>query len=198
MPSCGATGSTSEQAQDLTQGFLAHILSGDQLRDADRRRGRFRSYLLGCLKHYLSDQRKHRQAQKRGGGMLPVSIDEQNAEGRYLVEPVDPGTSPEQQFDRQWAMAVLKQAMDRLEAEYLRANKAKEFEMLQDWLTGEAERGDYRKVAEALGRTEDNVRAMVRRMRLKFRESLRGLVKETVSSSGEVDSELEHLMRALS
>jgi RNA polymerase sigma-70 factor (ECF subfamily) len=189
-------GLSPEDAQDATQGFFESLFSGEGLKNVRQDQGRLRSYLLGAMKHYLSRLRDRDRAQKRGGGQLALSIDEELAEQRYQNEPSHDVT-PETLFDRGWAMEVIKQAMACLEAEYLGKGKGAQFETLHPHLTGESERGDYREAAGSLGESEANVRVIVMRMRKGFRELLRQLICETVSSSEEIEDELGQLMAAL-
>lgn len=188
-------GKSSHDAQDLTQGFFAHLLGGDRIGNLDRERGRFRSYLLGAMNHYLNDQRKHEQAQKRGGGAVPISIEEELAEHRFQNEPSD-DLSAEKLYDRKWALMVINHTKRRLEREFAEGGKLALFEELGEFLTASPEAGDYREIAHRLGRTEESVRAVVSRMRRRFRELLREQVRVTVSSADEIDTEIRHLLMA--
>ena len=148
------------------------------------------------MKHYLAGIRRHEGALKRGGGQVMLSIDEELAEQRYQNEPSH-AISPETLFDRGWALAVLQQAVDRLEAEFVAKGKKEQFRLLLPQLTGQGERGDHREVAGSLGVPESNVRVMVMRARRRFREVLRELIMETVHRPEDLDDELRHLMAAL-
>src|SRR5439155_21379072 len=127
-----------QDARDLTQGFFAYLLEGNLFGKADPGRGRFRSFLLGTLQNFVRRQKVKELALKRGGGAELLSIDEETAEGRYAHEPSTKVT-PETLFDRRWALTVLEQAMQRLEAEYSRANMKELFAALQPYLTGDGE-----------------------------------------------------------
>jgi len=189
-------GLSPEDAQDATQGFFEDLVDGDRLRNVRPEKGRLRAYLLGAMKHHLAGIRRHDGALKRGGGQVILSIDEELAEQRYQNEPSH-AISPETLFDRGWALAVLQQAVDRLEAEFVARGKQEQFQLVLPQLTGEGERGDHREVAESLGISESNVRVMVMRARRRFREVLRELIMETVHRPEDLDDELGHLMAAL-
>ncbi|MGI9242070.1 MAG: RNA polymerase sigma factor, partial [Verrucomicrobiales bacterium] len=189
-------GLSPEDAQDATQGFFEDLVSGDRLRNVRPEKGRLRAYLLGAMKHFLAGIRRHDGALKRGGGQVMLSIDEELAEQRYQNEPSH-AISPEKLFDRGWALAVLQQAIDRLEGEFDARGKKEQFQLVLPQLTGDSERGDHREVAERLGVSESNVRVMVMRARRQFRELLRQLIAETVNGAEELDDELRYLMAAL-
>ena len=129
-------GHDSHQAEDFTQAFFAHILEKHDLRAADPKYGKFRSFLLIRLKYFLADERDRAQAKKRGGGRKILSLSLQNAEGQYALEPADP-LSPEMLFEKSWALTVLERTMDRLEAEMAKKNRQKLFEHLKVYLTAE-------------------------------------------------------------
>ena len=129
-----------EAAADLTQEFLARLLERRDFQKADPRRGRFRSYLLTALKHFLSDQRDRARAGKRGGGKTPLALDFSTLETRCPSEPAD-GRTPEKLFERRWALTVLENALVKLENEFARAGKQEIFRRLKPYLTGAAEAG---------------------------------------------------------
>ena len=190
-------GHASHDAQDLTQAFFAYLLSGDRIGNVDRERGRFRSYLLGAMDHFLSDQRKYRNAQKRGGGKPLVSIEEELAENRYQNEPVDDVT-PEKLFERKWAMTILNESRSLLEREFSDQGKGEIFAEIGSYLTEAPPPGGYAEIAGRLQLKEDNVRAMVSRMRKRYRAILRQQVFATVSSENEIDGEIRDLLSAFS
>jgi RNA polymerase sigma-70 factor (ECF subfamily) len=187
---------SSEDAQDYLQGFITYLLEADALKHLERNRSRFRSYLIGALKHYVSNEQRRDRAQKRGGGAVIVPIDVDLAEERYHMEPADERT-PEKLFDRYWAYELLQQVMDRLEDDFRKKGKEDVFKALCPHLTGEAERGDSRTAARELGLSEENVRTIVSRMRRQFQVLLRQFVSETVDSDDLVDSEINYLMVSL-
>ena len=184
------------EAQDLAQEFFHRLIAKEFLQNVDREKGKFRTFLLTVLDRFLCNQWEHSQAQKRGGGTTTVSWDHEVAESLYLNEPAD-DLSPEKLFDRRWALTVLEGAMKDLEAEYVRAGKEELFRVLQSFIVGEAERGDYAQAAESLGLTEGNARQWVKRMRDRYGERLRERIAETVKSKSAVEEELRSLRAAL-
>jgi RNA polymerase sigma-70 factor (ECF subfamily) len=188
-------GCDSHQAQDYTQGFFASLLERQALQRADPAVGRFRSFLLASLKHFIADERDRTQAKKRGGGKcFPLDVDD--AETRYSLEPAD-NMSPEKLFMRSWALTVLKEAMTQLKAECVEAGKGHIFERLKTHLqAGEAPAG-YSDIAAELGMTESAVRVAVHRLRQRYGEFVRRQIAQTVANPGEVDEELRELVAAL-
>lgn len=183
-------------AQDLTQGFFLQLLQRNFLDGVDPRKGRFRSFLLASLKHYLSNERDRAHAHKRGGGLAPISIDAQDAEGRYLLEPADPMT-PEKIYERRWALTVLDQAIARLQAEYTVSSRGAIFEQLKGELTGTAERSPHVEIGRKLGMTPGAVKVAAHRLRQRFGEVLRAEIAETVARPEDVEEEIRQLFHAL-
>jgi RNA polymerase sigma-70 factor (ECF subfamily) len=182
-----------EQARDLTQGFYAELLGKELLADVDPERGRFRSFLLASLRHYLSHRRERDRALKRGGGTPPLSLDVEAGEAGYAARPVDACT-PEVVFERRWAATVLERAMDRLRRESQGSKENSHFERFRLYLTSESMQVPYREVARELGMTEGAVAAKVGRLRRRFGRCLRAEVLEIVADSANVDDELRHLL----
>jgi RNA polymerase sigma-70 factor (ECF subfamily) len=185
-------GSGHEDAQDLTQGFLLQLLEHDAFNRVERSRGRFRSFLLASLNHYLADQRDHAGAIKRGAGQVHFSLDAPAAAERYQLEA--PGSdSPERLFERRWALALLDQVLKRLGQEFQEAGKGALFQRLQDFLvTGQAE-ARYPEAAAELGMSADAVKKAAQRMRQRYYELFREEIAHTVASPGEVEDELRYL-----
>ncbi len=183
-------------AQDLTQEFFARLLEGNWLAQADRSRGRFRSFLLMALNRFLAKEWHKSQAQKRGGGVRPLPLLLDTVETRFGAEPAL-CTTPELEFDRQWAMALLEQAMGRLRQEYAADGKAELFEALKPCLVGERDTQPYAALATRFGMSEGAIKVAVNRLRHRYRERLREEVANTVVRSEEVDSEMRHLVRVL-
>lgn len=177
---------------DLTQGFFAYLLEQELLKKADPDKGRFRSFLLGSLKFFVSNQRAKDRALKRGGGAEIVPLDPE------LLNDSEPSThaTPERLFERKWALAVLAEAMRRLGDEYRRGGMANQFVLLQPYLTGDATER-LPALAAQLGKTEGATRVLVCRLRNRFRRLIRGVIADTVSDSDEVENELRHLEAAL-
>ena len=189
-------GQACAEAQDLTQGFFAWLLQHEVIGAADRERGRFRSFLLGVLRHFLSAERERSGALKRGGGSIILSWDELSPEQRHYLEPVD-AASPEDDFDRRWAVAVLERAMARLRAEQEAPGKAAEFDRLRALLIGDKSEEGQAVLAESLGLTPAALRIRLHRLRQRFREIVRSEVAHTVANPADIDDELRHLAAVL-
>lgn len=186
-------GHAPEEAADLTQGFFAELLEKDLLQAIDRDKGRFRSFLLGALKFYISHERDKTRTLKRGGGTRVLSLDADAAENRYRHEPTEDLT-PEQVFERRWGLTVMERAMERLEAASLGADVGGErFARLKPFLTGSESELPYRDVAEELGTTEGAVKSAVHRMRQSYGRLLREEIANTAAPD-EVDDEVRHLL----
>lgn len=183
-------------AQDLTQGFFARFLEKEYLQDVDRQRGKFRSFLLASLKHYLANQREHARAQKRGGGRPCLSLDFEDAETRYRLEPADTMT-PERLFERRWALTLLEQTVKRLEQEFRDAGKNDLFESLKPFLTADSDAPSQREVAARLGMSEGAVKAAAHRLRNRYRAVLREEIAQTVAGPEEVAQELNDLFKSI-
>ncbi|MHC4290260.1 MAG: RNA polymerase sigma factor [Planctomycetota bacterium] len=189
-------GYDNHQAEDSTQAFFAHILEKHNLRTADPKYGKFRSFLLIRLKSFVSDERDRAQAQKRGGGRKILSLSFQNAEGQYALEPAD-RLSPEMLFEKSWALTVLERTMDRLEADMANKNKQKLFEHLKVYLTTEKDVIPYQNMAEELDMTEGSIRVAVHRLRRQYRKLLRDEIAQTVGDEDQIDEEMGCLFAAL-
>ena len=189
-------GHSPHDAQDLTQGFFARLLEKNWVGAADREKGKFRSFLLSLLNHYLGDERDRASAVKRGGGKPLISLDEQTAENLFLQEPAS-ALSPEKEFEKRWAAAVLQQAMTRLREEFERAGKGRTFDDLKLFLEGEASSGDYAAIAAGLGMSANAIAVTVHRLRQRYRELVRIEVANTVGSPNEVEEEMRYLFSVL-
>jgi RNA polymerase sigma-70 factor (ECF subfamily) len=188
-------GHESHEAEDLTQEFFTRLLGQDFLANVDRRKGRFRAFLLASLKHFLADQRDHDRAQKRGGGRSILSLDSLDAEARYRLEPAQDLT-PEKMFEKQWALSLLEHVLSRLRAEMLADGKAALCEALKDSLTG-ARSLSYATIAAELGMTEGAVKVAAHRLRRRYRDLLRTEIAQTVASPDDIRDEIRHLMACL-
>ncbi|NQT00821.1 MAG: hypothetical protein HQ580_02230 [Planctomycetes bacterium] len=189
-------GYNNQQAEDYTQAFFCRILEKQVLRSADSKRGRFRSFLLGTLKHFLADERDRAQAQKRGGGRKVLSIDFKKAENQYTLEPAH-WLSAEKLFDKSWALTVLERTMACLKAELAGKNKQELFDHLKIYLTVEKGSISYRDTAAELNMTEGTVRTAVHRLRRHYRKLLRDEIAQTVAAEDEIDEEIDDLFAAL-
>ena len=193
-------GKDADEALDLTQGFFTRLIEKNDLADADRTRGRFRSWLLASVKHYLANEWDRVTAKKRGGGRKTFSldIDPDDAEGRYRHEPSHKLT-PERIFDRRWALTTLEQTLAALKGRCESEGKAALFEALRPMLTSDAaaDVAPYRRVADDLGMTEGAVKVAAHRLRREYRELLRQGIAETVERPEDVDDEIRDLFAAL-
>jgi len=185
-----------EEACDLTQGFFLDLIEKRVLRGVEPQVARFRSFLLGTLKHYLAHVEERRAARKRGGSVAFMSIDADDAERRYRLDPADDRT-PEMAYERHWAATVADRARLRLRREFERAGKGEEFRSLGGLVTGEGPTRPYREVAHRLGTTEAAVKMAVRRLRQRFGKLLRAEIADTVDEERNVDGELRHLVGLL-
>ncbi|MCZ7641052.1 MAG: sigma-70 family RNA polymerase sigma factor [Verrucomicrobia bacterium] len=182
-----------EEAQDLTQEFFARFLAKDYLGLADPARGRFRTFLLTSLKHFLAEAHRHATRLKRGGGQSVVSWDGLTPEQRYLAEPQHE-TTAETLYEQRWALTLLETALARLGAELAAAGKERLFTELKGQLWGEPGTMSYAELAAGLGLSEGALKVTVHRLRQRFRELLREEVAQTVANPAEVDAELRHLV----
>jgi RNA polymerase sigma-70 factor (ECF subfamily) len=187
-------GYSAHDAQDLTQAFFAQLIETAGIATADPARGRFRSYLLGAMKHFLANQWHRAQSQKRGGGVTFVQLDALDAQARYAVEPAQTA-DPDAGFDRQWAEASIARAMAALRAESAARGKSEQFAALRTSLVGQGP--ERKQLAAQLGMTEGAVKVAVHRLRRRFRELLRAQIAETVSDPSEIDDEMRYLLAAL-
>ena len=190
-------GHSAEDAQDLVQGFFLHLLRGDILQTAEPGRGRFRSFLLGTLKHFLSDEKDKAEAQKRGGGQQFISWDLAGAESRFRQEPADE-SSPDRLFERRWAMTLLEQALDHLRAECASDARSELFEQLQGFVTGEKGPVSYAEAAASLGLSLSAVKSAIFRLRRRYHELVRDEVGHTVAEPAEVEEELRYMLDVFS
>ena len=189
-------GRDAHDAQDLTQEFFAMLLQRNDLARLGRERGRFRSFLLASVEHFMANQRKKAARLKRGGGRIIISIDPSSAEERYGREPSHDST-PEKLFERTWAMTLLGQIIDELREEARRANKLCLFESLKVFLTGKDDGPTYAKVGAQHDMTEAAVKMAVSRLRRRYRDILRAQIARTVATADEIDEEIRHLFIAL-
>ena len=190
-------GHSPHDAQDLTQEFLSRFLHRDGLDSLKDQRGKFRSFLLTFLKHFLSDERVRANAQKRGGGQPLISLDACEAEERDALGPVD-GLSPDQLYDRRWARAVMDEAARRLREEYVAGGKAALFEQLKDIQPGEHGESSYAEIGARLGLARGTIASAVHRLRKRHREIVREEIAHTVARPEEIDEEIQNLLAVLS
>jgi RNA polymerase sigma-70 factor (ECF subfamily) len=183
------------EAQDLTQEFFARMLSKDWLAQAEPARGRFRSFLLASLNHFLANEWRRAQCQKRGGEKSFISLDD-TAEGHYALEAVTEAT-PELAFDRQWALMLLQRALEQLRAEFAQRGRERTYDLLKDYLWQQGSAAAYQRASEQLKLSCATVSSLVFRLRQRYQELVRQEVADTVADPSEVDAELHSLMCAL-
>ena len=186
-------GHTPERAEDLTQDFFARLLEKHALKSVDADKGKFRSFLLASLKHFLANEWDKQRSLKRGGGVHIFSLSTDDAESRCALEPADPH-SPEQVFNRRWALTLLQVVIARLKAEY--KDKLPLFEALQGTLMGELQEG-YAANAARLSMTEGALQVAAHRLRKRYRELLRDEIAQTVSDPTLIDEEMRDLQASL-
>ncbi|MCP4609720.1 MAG: sigma-70 family RNA polymerase sigma factor [Planctomycetes bacterium] len=188
-------GYSADDAQDLTQAFFARIIETSGFASADRGRGRFRSYLLGAMKHFLANEWHKAQTQKRGGQVQIIEWDALDPEGRYAGAS-EQSDNPEHLFDREWALETIAGALQGLRDEMTKAGKGAQFDALKGSLTGEDEL-PREEIAARLGMSEGAVKVAVHRLRGRYRKLLRAAIAETVSNEGDLDDEMRYLVAVL-
>ena len=188
-------GADHDEASDLTQGFLVHLIEKNALSGVAQANGRFRSFLLASFKHFQFDARKQDRALKRGGDRVQIPWDTDVLETRYRAA-ASSTDDPEKLFDRQWALTLLEHAWARLRKEYASKGKARDFEALLPYLTQHKEKGSQ-ELAEALGTTNDAARVALYRMKRRFGSALRAEVASTVDDPEQIEAELRFLLQAL-
>lgn len=182
-------------AREMAHDFFARMLAGGGMAQAERGQGRFRSYLLGAVKHFLSHQREAARRLKRGGGVVPVSLDEEASAVRKVM---DTGVlSPEAEFDRQWAVTVLAHALDALRRECDADGKTAFFERVKPWLTGEAAHGDQAELAVEFEMTSAALKMAIQRLKQRFRECVKAEIAGTLEDAAMVEEEMRALQSAL-
>lgn len=187
-------GCNPEEAQDATQEFFSRLLARNQLQMADPNRGRFRSFLLASMKNQLANERRAASRQKRGGDVTTFSLDERQAEQRYLLEPAH-SVTPETIFERRWAETILSRVLDRLEAEY--NGHTMRFVQLKIFLVEARGTAAFAEMAVQLGVTESALKSVVHRMRRRYADLFRDEVAQTIASPADLEDEIRHLLGVL-
>ena len=183
-------------AQDLTQGFFERFLEKEYFHDADQLRGRFRSFLLACVKNFLANERDKQRTQRRGGSAIPFSIDQWLEEsGAELAS--NPALTPDRIYERQWAHSVLENVRSKLRSEFVESGRTDVFDALHVYLAGERDEAPYNLVAEQMRMSVDAVKKNVERMRRRFGHLLREEIAQTVQHPSEIEDELRFLRGAL-
>jgi RNA polymerase sigma-70 factor (ECF subfamily) len=181
-------------AQDLTQSFFARFIETGGFASADRERGRFRTYLLGAMKHFLANEWHRARTQKRGGGLNFLEWDALEPEARYALEPPQ-SADPDLDYDREWALELIARAKKKLRQESEADGKGELFEALKQSLTGdEPSRSE---TAARLGLSESALKAVLHRLRQRYRKLLRAEIAETVNTRADIDAEMRYLVEVL-
>ena len=188
-------GHSPAEAADLTQDFFTHILDSNAIATVQRGKGKFRSFLLASFKNLLANQWHHARRQKRGGGAVMLSLDEELAEGRFQAEKAD-RASPDKLFDRRWAETILARALERLRFECDEGEKVRRFDAVKHFLLGEKDGGSLNEAAVRLGLSLPAVKGIVHRLRRRFRELIREEVAQTVAQPSEIEQEIRELFSA--
>jgi len=186
-----------DSARDLTQEFFARLLARPGLNALDPQRGRFRSYLLGAVRHFLADIRDRAERLKRGAGQPLESIEPgtDTSPGLQLPDPTAP--SPDREFDRKWALTLLDRALSTLAQDHKAAGKSDQFEVLKPWLTGDTENISQAEAARQLDLNEGAVKVAIHRLRRRFREVIKNEIGQKLNDRAQVDEELHYLLEAL-
>jgi RNA polymerase sigma-70 factor (ECF subfamily) len=185
------------EAEDLTQAFFARLLEKRFFGEVTPKVRRFRAFLLASLKHFLANEWDRTRTKKRGGGKVVLSLDEEQVEGRYRLEPIDRVT-PETLFERGWAWTILEQVLGTLQQEFAASGKSALFDQLKGLLLGSCPSGLYAEIAAQTGLTEGAVKVTAHRLRRRYGELLRAQISQTVDGPREIEDELRHLLRVLS
>ena len=186
-----------DSARDLTQEFFARLLTRGGIDHADPQRGRFRSFLLGAVKHFLADMRDHDRRLKRGAGQAIESLDARAGSPSGPEEPSSNAAGPDQEFDHKWALTLLSRALAAMAQEYKEAGKSVQFEALKPWLTGDDEHISQAEAARQLGMNEGAVKVAIHRLRRRLRDVIKNEISQTVKDRADIDLEMHDLLEAL-
>jgi RNA polymerase sigma factor (sigma-70 family) len=189
-------GHNAPDAQDLTQSFFEQLLRRRSLAAADPERGRFRSFLLTAMNHFLASEWKKAVARKRGGGERNLSLDWAAAERRFDLEPATT-LAPDRLFEKQWAWTLLDEVLSRLEREYRAEGRGELFAAIKETLMGRRESQPYAELARALGMNEGALKVAVHRLRKRYRELIRAEIANTLDYSEDIEAEMRYLFQAL-
>ena len=193
-------GRNEDDSGELAQAFFARLLERGGVDQVDPAKGRFRSYLLGALKHFLTEQRRNEGREKRGGGGVTIeSIESAGTDTSPGLQIAAPAAAfPDACFDREWALAVMDRSLQTVQAGFERAGKGKQFDILKPWLIGETENLSQSAAAAALGTTVGAVKVMIHRLRKEFREATHAEIAQTVPRTEDIADEIRYLIKVLS
>lgn len=187
-----------DSARELTQEFFRRLLAGSGIEGADPARGKFRSFLLGAVKHFLADEHDRTTREKRGRGVQPESLDHAESDSSAGLSVADDrALPPDIVFDRQWALTVLDRSFTSLESELAAEGKSRLIDVLRPWLIGAADHGDQRAAASELGMSPTAMRVAIHRLRQRFREAVRTELRQTLAPGASIEDELQALFAAL-
>jgi RNA polymerase sigma factor (sigma-70 family) len=186
-----------EESEDLTQAYFAHLIEHEVVGEADRSRGRFRTFLLAVCKNFLANERDRAMAAKRGGGRQLLSIDVAAAEARYQRALAHDET-PERLYDRQWCLTLLERVLDELRERYAADGRERVFDRLRGFLSGQGDPGRLAEAARDLDMSIAAVKVAAHRLRHRYRDALRAHIANTVASEEEIDDERRYLLKTLS
>ncbi len=192
-------GKSKDEADELAQSFFARLLNNNSGLNADPAKGRFRSYLLGALKHFLVEHRRNQSRLKRGGEARHQSLDESDTDSSPGFQLPHPGSSvPDTYFDHEWALALINLGLKTVEAKFKKSGKSLHFETLKPWLMGEASTLSQADAASILKLSPGAVKVSIHRLRKDFSDAIRAEIAQTVDTPGEVSDELRYLIEVLS
>jgi len=183
------------QAQDLTQEFFARILEKQQVQKARKEKGKFRSFLLVSMNHFLTNEWRRQNRQKRGGGKVSFFSELERADERFSFEVTDSNKTADLLFEEKWALAILQKAVQRLKEEWSQGERKTMYESLKPLLAGDPDSRSYREVAEQIGLTEGAVKVAVHRMRQRLRDLLHEEVAQTVEDATQIHEELKYFLK---
>ena len=189
-------GKRAHDAQDLVQGFFLNMIQKEFLSSADKEKGKFRTFLIVAFKRYMANQYDKETAKKRGGNAQHLSLDFETADQLY-DQLNDPSQSPEKIYDRTWAMSVLNKVMELLSKDYAKRGKAALYEFLRSTLPGQTPTMKYEEAADKFGISNNTVKSEVHRLRMRFGQTMRELIANTVNEPSDIDQEMRYLMEAL-
>lgn len=192
-------GRNDDDSRELAQEFFARLLARGGIGEADRSKGRFRSYLLGALKHFLAERRRHEGREKRGGYVLHESLDAPNAEGSAGLEIANSSAAfSDKYFDREWAHAIMACSLATVQSSFVNNGKAAQYDVLKAWLVGDTENLSQSAAAAELGISTGAIKVMIHRIRKDFRQAVEAEIFQTVPSVDDIGEELRYLVEVLS
>ena len=192
-------GRSDDDSRELVQEFFARLLTRGGFDGADPAKGRFRSYLLGALKHFLAERRRNEGREKRGGGAVVESLDATTHDTAPGLQIADTSAAmSDKHFDREWAFAVMDRSLKAVQADFEKAGKSAHFEVLKPWLVGDTDQLSQADAAKRLGISTGAVKVMIHRLRKTFRTTVETEIAETVPATADIEEELRYLIEVLS